>query len=240
MADPGVSGQNFLRLLLGGAQKGVDQIPQQQAQQADLTLALQRMMQQNQQFGEQLTQRRDIATEAGSDRDADREAQATRDAATAAFREKVLDINTQADATAAQVKVDTADQKRRKDFDARVEARVNQRIKRLSDDEFEKLTEDEVQGLRLTEGMRIAGSLGYGDILQELALQQGVRGRRGRTGMGTEVLGPPIPGSPAAEAAHRSAESAKKGPVTAKKGVDSIQAEIDSTKAYLRERGYEL
>jgi len=52
MADPGVSGQNFLRLLLGGAQKGVDQIPQQQAQQADLTLALQRMMQQKQQFDE--------------------------------------------------------------------------------------------------------------------------------------------------------------------------------------------
>jgi len=50
MADPGVSGQNFLRLLLGGAQKGVDQIPQQQAQQADLAMALQRMMQQKQQF----------------------------------------------------------------------------------------------------------------------------------------------------------------------------------------------
>ena len=52
MADPGVSGQNFLRLLLGGAQKGVDQIPRQQAQQADLTLALQRMMQQQGQFDE--------------------------------------------------------------------------------------------------------------------------------------------------------------------------------------------
>ena len=58
MADPGVSGQNFLRLLFGGingrggAQAGVDQIPQQQAQQADLTLALQRMMQQKQQFDE--------------------------------------------------------------------------------------------------------------------------------------------------------------------------------------------
>ena len=72
MADPGVSGQNFLRLLLGGAQKGVDQIPRQQAQQADLTLALQRMMQQQGQFDASMTQRRDIATAANEDRDAAR------------------------------------------------------------------------------------------------------------------------------------------------------------------------
>jgi hypothetical protein len=52
MADPGVSTQNFLRLLLGGAQRGADVFQQrqtmQQQQQPDLLLALQQMMQRKQ------------------------------------------------------------------------------------------------------------------------------------------------------------------------------------------------
>jgi hypothetical protein len=52
MADPGVSAQNFLRLLLGGAQRGADTLQQrqtmQQQQQPDLMLALQQMMQRKQ------------------------------------------------------------------------------------------------------------------------------------------------------------------------------------------------
>lgn len=50
MADPGVSTQNFLRLLLGGAQRGADVFQQrqtqQQAQAPDLFMALENMMRQ--------------------------------------------------------------------------------------------------------------------------------------------------------------------------------------------------
>lgn len=57
MADPGVSTQNFLRLLLGGAQKGVDQRFVRQGQEADLALQLQGMLQRKQLADEELAQR---------------------------------------------------------------------------------------------------------------------------------------------------------------------------------------
>ena len=64
MPDPRVSGQNFLRLLFGGAEKGIQGRQRAQEQQADLGLRLQQMRQQRGQFDESLAQRRDLAVAA--------------------------------------------------------------------------------------------------------------------------------------------------------------------------------
>jgi hypothetical protein len=70
MADPGVSGQNFLRILFGGTtgrgglQGGLDTFERRQPQEANLLLQLQQMQQQQGQFQAAQAQQRDLSTSA--------------------------------------------------------------------------------------------------------------------------------------------------------------------------------